>query len=146
MQETLARVLSKPRTLRGGDELAYLMQVLRNTFFTAHRTASRRPVVAMTLDDMAPADGRPTSQPEQALDVQQLYAAIAALPEDFRLALVAVDIVGLSYREAATSLKAREATLTTRLFRARKQVVKMLEDTQREEETPSRRLAEQRET
>jgi RNA polymerase sigma-70 factor, ECF subfamily len=128
VQETFARVLSKPRVLRGDDELAYLMRVLRNTFFTSRRTASRRPQTRATLDDVAAADPQPTSQPEHALDVQELYAAVAELPEDFRLALVAVDILGLSYREAAGALKTREATITTRLFRARRQVVRMLAD------------------
>ena len=51
---------------------------------------------------------------------------IAELPEDFRLALVAVDVLGLSYREAARALHVREATITTRLFRARKQVAERL--------------------
>ena len=58
--------------------------------------------------------------------MQELYATIAELPEDFRLALVAVDVLGLSYREAARALKVREATLTTRLFRARKQIARKL--------------------
>ena len=128
VQDTFARVLSKPRLLRGDDDLAYLMRVLRNTFFSSRRTASRRPVTSAALEDVVAADPRPTSQPEHALDVRELYAAVARLPEDFRLALVAVDILGLSYREAADALRAREATITTRLFRARRQVVRLLAD------------------
>jgi RNA polymerase sigma-70 factor (ECF subfamily) len=128
VQDTFARVLSKPRMLRGDDELAYLMRVLRNTFFTARRTASRRPVTGATIEDVVAADPRPTSQPERALEVSELYAAVATLPDDFRLALVAVDILGLSYREAASALHTREATITTRLFRARRQVAKALVD------------------
>ena len=58
--------------------------------------------------------------------MQEVYATIASLPEDFRLALVAVDVLGLSYREAARALRVREATITTRLFRARKQVATRL--------------------
>ena len=126
VQETFARVLARPRVLRGDDELYYLMRVLRNTFLTSRRTASRRPVTAATLDDIAPADHRPTAQPEAALEVSELYSTIADLPEDFRLALVAVDVLGLSYREAGDALGAREATITTRLFRARKQVAERL--------------------
>lgn len=128
VQDTFARVLSKPRMLRGDDELAYLMRVLRNTFYTSRRTASRRPVTGAALDDVLSADSRPTHQPEHALEVQELYAAVAQLPEDFKLALVAVDIVGLSYREAASALKTREATITTRLFRARRQMARLLAD------------------
>lgn len=122
VQETFARVLSRPRVLRGDDELYYLMRVLRNTFLTSRRTAGRRPVTVATLEDVVAADPQPMGQPERALEMQEVYATIAALPEDFRLALVAVDVVGLSYREAARALRVREATITTRLFRARKQV------------------------
>ncbi len=127
VQETFARVLSRPRVLRGDDELYYLMRVLRNTFLTGLRTASRRPVTAAALEDVVAADPRPTNRPERAFEVQEVYATIAELPDSFRLALVAVDVLGLSYREAARALQVREATLTTRLFRARKQVAERLD-------------------
>jgi RNA polymerase sigma-70 factor (ECF subfamily) len=126
VQETFARVLSRPRVIHGDDELYYLMRVLRNTFLTGLRTASRRPVTVATLEDVVTADPRPMGRPDRALEVQEIYATIALLPEDFRLALVAVDVLGLSYREAARALRVREATLTTRLFRARKQVTRRL--------------------
>jgi RNA polymerase sigma-70 factor, ECF subfamily len=128
VQETFARVLSRPRVLQGDEELYYLMRVLRNTFLTSRRTASRRPVTVATLDDVAAADPKPIGRPEQAIEIQEVYATIAELPEDFRMAIVAVDVLGLSYREAARALRVREATITTRLFRARKQVARRLSD------------------
>jgi RNA polymerase sigma-70 factor, ECF subfamily len=124
VQETFTRVLARPRVLRGDDELYYLMRVLRNTFFTSRRTAGRRPVTVATLEDVVVADPGPMGRPERALEMAEVYARIAALPEDRRLALVAVDVLGLSYREAARALRVREATITTRLFRARKQVAR----------------------
>jgi RNA polymerase sigma-70 factor (ECF subfamily) len=126
VQETFARVLSRPRLIHGDDDLYYLMRVLRNTFLTSRRTASRRPHTVATLEDVAAADPRPMGRPERALEMQELYATIAGLPEDFRLALVAVDVLGLSYREASRALRVREATLTTRLYRARKQITRLL--------------------
>ena len=128
VQETFARVLSRPRVLQGDEELYYLMRVLRNTFLTSRRTASRRPVTVATLDDVVAADPKPIGRPEQAIEIQEVYATIAELPEDFRLALVAIDVLGLSYREAAQALRVREATITTRLFRARRQVARRLSD------------------
>ena len=128
VQETFARVLSRPRVLQGDEELYYLMRVLRNTFLTSRRTASRRPVTVATLDDVVAADPKPIGRPEQAIEIQEVYATIAELPEDFRMAIVAVDVLGLSYREAARALRVREATITTRLFRARKQVARRLSD------------------
>jgi RNA polymerase sigma-70 factor (ECF subfamily) len=126
VQETFARVLSRPRMLHGDDELYYLMRVLRNTFLTSRRTATRRPVTVATLEDVVTADAKPMGRPDQALEVNEVYATIAELPQDFREALVAVDVLGLSYREAARALGVREATITTRLFRARKQVAARL--------------------
>jgi RNA polymerase sigma-70 factor (ECF subfamily) len=132
VQETFARVLSRPRVLHNDDELYYLMRVLRNTFLTSRRTASRRPHTVATLEDVVAADPRPMGRPEQALEMQELYATIAGLPEDFRLALIAVDVLGLSYREASRALRVREATLTTRLHRARKQITRLLAPEQSE--------------
>ena len=131
VQETAARVLAKPRQLHGQDELAYLVQALRNTFLLARRTASRRPREVATLEQVDPPDMRGTGggglgMPESALAARELFTAIAALPEEFRLALVAVDVAGLSYREAADLLDTREATIASRLFRARERVVKTL--------------------
>jgi RNA polymerase sigma-70 factor (ECF subfamily) len=66
------------------------------------------------------------ADPEAALEQRELFATIAALPDDFRHALVAVDLVGLSYREAGRLLGVREATITTRVYRARQRVVRTL--------------------
>jgi RNA polymerase sigma-70 factor, ECF subfamily len=141
VQETFARVLSRPRVLHGDDDVYYLMRVLRNTFLTSRRTASRRPVTVAELEDVITPDPRPMGRPEQAFEVQELYGTIAELPENFRLALVAVDVLGLSYREAARALRVREATLTTRLFRARKQVAARLSSEPEQEQAPGTRTA-----
>ena len=63
---------------------------------------------------------------EASVEAAELYAAIFVLPDDFREALVAIDLVGLSYREAARALGVREATITTRLYRARQRVAHAL--------------------
>ena len=51
-----------------------------------------------------------------------MYEAVADLPEDFRDVIVAVDVVGLSYKEAAKALKLPEGTVMSRLYRGRNQV------------------------
>jgi RNA polymerase sigma-70 factor (ECF subfamily) len=126
LQDTFARVLARPRFLRGEDEFAYLIQALRNTFLTNRRTAARRPDVVTTLEAVDAADHRMAARPEEAVIAAQVFPAIAELPEPFRLALVAVDIAGLSYREAAHALGAKEATITTRVYRARQRVAREL--------------------
>lgn len=126
MQETFARVLARPRALRRGSELAYLMRTLRNTWIDSLRARAARPAATRTLDDVEFVAGR-SADPELALQARTAYAAIGELSPPLREAIVAVDVVGLSYKEAARSLGARETTIATRLFRARDYVAQRLE-------------------
>jgi RNA polymerase sigma-70 factor (ECF subfamily) len=126
VQETFVRVLARPRALRRRDELPYLLRVLRNVYLTSLRTASRRPRTVALPADPDRTLISPRDDPEIALEHRELLRAIAALPEDFRDAIVAVDIVGVSYREAAHALGTSEATITSRVYRARQRVAKHL--------------------
>ena len=126
VQETYARVLRKPRLLRSDDDLGYLLRVLRNTYFSQRRAAGRRLRPGPLPDALDLIEDRSVAGPEAALAARELYALIAALPDDFRETLVAVDVVGLSYREAARALRVREATITTRLHRARLRLAEAL--------------------
>jgi RNA polymerase sigma-70 factor, ECF subfamily len=127
VQDTFARVLAKPRLLRNDDDLGYLLRVLRNTFVSRHRANSRRPVTTAMPEQFEPVDHNTGRRPEEAVDARRVFACIAALPDSFRDALVAVDVVGLSYAEAARALRTREATITSRLYRARAQVARGME-------------------
>ena len=113
VQETFAKVLVKPRFLRNDDDLGYLLRVLRNTHISRLRAAGRRPVgVPFPEEAPEPEDGRTAWRPDAALDVDLLFT------------LIAVDVVGLSYGEAAKALGTKEATITSRLYRARAQVAR----------------------
>jgi RNA polymerase sigma-70 factor (ECF subfamily) len=127
VQETYARLLSKPRFLRNEDDLGYLLRALRNTFLNLKRTESRRPRTDPLPEQLDSVTDPRAVQPEAAFEAAELYAAIAALPDDYRDVLVAVDITGLSYKEAARALRTREGTVMSRLYRARQQVVRRLE-------------------
>jgi RNA polymerase sigma-70 factor (ECF subfamily) len=121
VQETYAKVLAKPRFLRNEDDLGYLLRALRNTFLTRKRTEQRRPRTQPLLEELEPA-GR--SDPETELETREVFAAIAALSPDFRDVLVAVDVAGLSYDEAARALRIPKGTVMSRLYRARQQVAR----------------------
>ncbi len=127
VQETYARVLAKPRLLRNEDDLGYLLRALRNTFFSRLKTESRRlrpGPLPEQLDGLADPHAR---DPEAAVEAGELYAAIAALPDDFRDVVAAVDVTGLSYKEAARALRIREGTVMSRLYRARQQIVRRID-------------------
>ncbi len=124
VQDTYARVLAKPRFLRNDDDLGYLMRVLRNTFYSQRRTASRRPQTQEMDESFEAADPRAGLRPAEATEAREVFDVIASLAPDFRDALIAVDVVGLSYGEAAKLLGTKEATITSRLYRARGQVAR----------------------
>jgi RNA polymerase sigma-70 factor (ECF subfamily) len=127
VQETYARVLRKPRLLRSDDDLGYLLRVLRNTYFSSKRTERRRLSPDPLPDELDLIEDRSAVGPQEALEATELYEMIAELPESFRETLVAVDLLGLSYREAARALRVREATITTRLHRARLRLARALD-------------------
>ncbi len=127
VQETYARVLAKPRFLRSEDDLGYLLRTLRNTFLNQKRTESRRLRTAPLPDELDVVADPHATDPVAALEAGEVYAAVAALAADYRDVLVAVDVTGLSYKEAARALRIPEGTVMSRLYRARQQVVRRIE-------------------
>src|SRR3954462_9233673 len=126
-QEPYERVLRRPRLVRREDDLGYLYRTLHNTFFNARRTASRRPRVAAQLADVQTGPWRADFQPERAAETTLVLGAVAALPQPMREALVAVDVLGLSYAEAGKALGVHENTIPSRLARARLKVAEALQ-------------------
>jgi RNA polymerase sigma-70 factor (ECF subfamily) len=115
VQETFARVLGRRRLLRSEDDLGYLLRTLRNTFLTQKRTEGRRLRPGPLPDQLELVADPHAREPQAALEAGEVYAAIAALPGDFRDVLVAVDVTGLSYKEAARVLGIQEGTVMSRL-------------------------------
>ena len=120
MQETFANVLKRPRLLRDGNEIGYLLRALRNTHTNRFRATARRPPTRQLFEDDVP------SASESDVNAREIMHAIASAPAPYRDAVIAVDVVGLSYREAARSLRTREETITTRLYRGRQHIARVL--------------------
>jgi len=112
VQDTFTNVLAKPRVV--SDETGYLLRVLRNTHVSNHRAKTRHPSPVTLEDDAVPA--------RQAEGATEILDAIAKLPENYRETLIAVDVVGLTYLEAAGALGVPAGTVMSRLCRARRQV------------------------
>src|SRR5205085_10516190 len=85
-----------------------------------YRAAARRPQTRQLFQDDAPAHH------DRSMEGREIMQAIADTPAPYRDAVIAVDLVGLSYREAARSLRTREATITTRLHRGRQHITREL--------------------
>ncbi len=121
-----------------GDSAFYtwLYRIAINTARNWQTASGRRPA---TLNAIETEDGETFSQidnltdistPESALASRQIAdtvnAAINALPEDLRTAIVLREIEGMSYDDIAQSMGCPIGTVRSRIFRAREAIAAQL--------------------
>jgi RNA polymerase sigma-70 factor (ECF subfamily) len=126
VQDVMLSVIQRPRRLKRGSELAYLMTMLRNAQVDRYRAASRRQTASLDETE-EPVDPRGGLRPERAAEGREVLAAVHSLDSPFRETVVAVDVIGLSYKEAASALDVPVGTVMSRLARGRERVVALLE-------------------
>jgi RNA polymerase sigma-70 factor, ECF subfamily len=128
VQEVCVRALSKPRVIRGADDLPYLLQMLRNVFYNQWRTQATRRTTPVEPDALTTIPSGRRGDPEFGTLVRDVHRAIAALPEPFRDVVVAVDVMGLPYADAAEALEVPVGTVMSRLHRGRNAVARSMGD------------------
>ena len=126
VQDTYEKVLRRPRFLRHDQDLAYLLRVMRNTWISSGR-AGRAVTVSLEDDDGTPVVDPSDDPVSRSIESGAVYEALRELTPPLREAVVAVDVVGLSYKEAAKALGTKEGTIMSRLHRGRGQIAERLE-------------------
>jgi RNA polymerase sigma-70 factor, ECF subfamily len=134
VQDTLERVLRSPRRV-SSDDFAYLARALRNTHVDRVRATSRRAkttTIDQTLEAELPAPDHTTAE----LQARDVLAAIRALPDPYRHVVLAVDVAGYSYADAAQALDIPVGTVMSRLYRGRHRVIQTIEGDRARGSTP----------
>jgi RNA polymerase sigma-70 factor (ECF subfamily) len=123
-----------------GDSAFYtwLYRIAINTAKNAIVSRDRSPVVydldLQNAEESYDMQGRlaDTATPEALVLTEEIRtivnAAIAALPEDLRTAIVLREIDGLSYEEIAAAMECPVGTVRSRIFRAREAIDRKLVD------------------
>ena len=127
VQDVCVALLRRRRRLSSGSELAYLLTMLRNRHIDKRRTAARRGTPLALDDAEEPVDPRGELRPDRAAEHGEVLVAVHELESPFRETVVAVDVLGLSYKEAAEALGTPVGTVMSRLARGRQRVVQTLE-------------------
>jgi RNA polymerase sigma-70 factor (ECF subfamily) len=137
-QETFLRVVEGlPRFREQANFYTWLYRIVVNLCIDRQRKAGRRPP-AISLDEIpgetgvGPVETRTALCPQRALETRELRdqidAAIAALPEPYRLVVILADIEGLSHGEIAGILRCPVNTTKTRLHRGRLLIRERMKD------------------
>jgi RNA polymerase sigma-70 factor (ECF subfamily) len=121
-QEALVIVARKLDTFRGDSRFTtWLHRVTMNVCYDQLRAARRRPVVRRLDPDLPEPDLGPPIQDhaDEVAGTRDAAAALAAVPEDFRVALVLADVQDLPYEEIAKVLDVPVGTVKSRVHRGR---------------------------
>lgn len=133
-QQVFLRVWqSAPRYQPGAKFTTWLLTITRNLVFNESRRRSRARLVPLESDDEFGPRDRPdphtTTAAEQSVQKELEAAiddAIAALPEQQRLAVILRRYEDLSYEDIATILKVSVPSVKSLLFRARTELKERL--------------------
>lgn len=136
VQETVAKAFRSFHQYQPGTNLrAWLYRVLHTTYISMYRKAQRRPQESLKdeLDDYSFYDeiarsGGQSAEREvlESLTSEEVRAALADLPETFRVAVYLADVEGFAYKEIAEIMDTPVGTVMSRLHRGRKALHKAL--------------------
>jgi RNA polymerase sigma-70 factor, ECF subfamily len=125
VQETLVKAWQSRDTFTPGTNLkAWLFTILRNHFYSERRRAWRQ--VAWDQDAAERLPG--TSQdPSWAAELSDMVRGLRLLPDEQREALILVGAGGFSYVDVANICRCNVGTVKSRVARARKALMAILE-------------------
>jgi RNA polymerase sigma-70 factor, ECF subfamily len=126
VQDTIVRALGAAHRFQAGTNLkAWMFTILRNLHYNEVR---KNRVQVQSLDD--PLAYEPAVLPSQmaSLEFGDFRRAFWQLADDQREALILVGASGLSYEEAAKVCECPKGTIKSRVSRARRELLQILED------------------
>jgi RNA polymerase sigma-70 factor (ECF subfamily) len=143
VQETYARAFRSWRSYQPGTNLrAWLLRILTNLNIDRGRRAQRTPPMQgleandyFLYDRLTESDGGPSDEERvvERLSQDDIVAALASVPHDFRDVIVLVDIGDFSYQDAAQILDIPIGTVMSRLHRGRRVLKRELAESVLEE-------------
>ncbi|MGH9031492.1 MAG: sigma-70 family RNA polymerase sigma factor [Acidimicrobiia bacterium] len=120
VQEALIRVRKGLETYEPGSLEGWLARIVTNVFLDEVRRRRRRPTEAFPADPDLVLPASPAADAATQNLSDDMQAALARLPEEFRVAVVLCDVADLSYEQISASLGVPVGTVRSRLHRGRR--------------------------
>ncbi len=122
---------------RGTNFKAWIFKILTNVFINRYRKLQRDRQVRGEVERdgyhahiLAQGPARDAQRPEETildhLMSEDITQALEKLPPDFRMAIILSDVEEFSYKEIADIMDCPVGTVMSRLYRARRQMQRML--------------------
>jgi RNA polymerase sigma factor (sigma-70 family) len=130
VQDAYVRALRFFSSLRGDDARAWLLTIVRNTWYGrfSRHVRFEQPAVFDEMTDTRSDEGLdPEALMIQQQAVDRVRRAIEELPVDFREVIVLRELEGLSYKEIAAIVGIPIGTVMSRLARGRGRLLTILE-------------------
>jgi len=128
-QEACLRALKFFGSFRGDNGRAWLLTIVRNTFYTwLRKNRSPENVIELGEEGLAVEDVTVNAEilNSQLADTESIRRAIEELPVEFREIVILREMEGFSYKEIADLADVPIGTVMSRLTRARRQLQKRL--------------------
>jgi len=123
LQEAMLRALTYFTSFRGTNPRGWLLQIVRNTAYTALKPQPGSVPVPVDEDALVSDEADPETALADAEQRRRADRLISALPVELREALVLRELEELSYKEIAEITRTPIGTVMSRLWRARRMVV-----------------------
>ena len=125
-QDVFIRVFRSLDTYEPGNFNGWIHRITTNLFLDRVRRSSRAAHGRLHRRRRGPAARRRESSPSRPCTTPafdpDIEAALASLPEEFRVAVVLCDVEGLSYEEISSVLGIKLGTVRSRIHRGRTQL------------------------
>ena len=138
LQETFLKAFHHYDRFEEGTNLkAWLFRIMKNTYINSYRKKKLQPLhveldevqdgfESQLLDQARVADSSPEAEMLNGQIDAEVRNALLGLPHDYKMAVLLVDIHGLSYQETADLLAVPVGTVMSRLYRGRKKLERSL--------------------
>lgn len=139
VQLAFINAYEKLHSFRGGSFRAWILRITANNCLDELRRQKRKPTADLAPED--PETGEEMESPEWLADASMspeekvsqkelesaIQRCIQALPDEFRVVVLLVDVQGMDYQEASKVVNSPLGTIRSRLARARQRLQECLQ-------------------